>query len=113
MRLIDQNLNNGGCMKRFTFMYMLMFASVAGANGSSLIEDPYVVTQLTAVQSQLDEVSSSVMTCIESGTKHAVCLCENRGVIGVFNKSVNTLFEKNDELKSLDLVRFKSADGAF
>ena len=113
MRWISQKLNNRGCMKRFTFMCILMFAGVSVANESSVIDDPHVAMQLNAVQSKLDEVSSSVMNCIESGAEHTVCLCENQQIIGVFNKSVNTLFEKNDELKSLDLVRFKSADGVW
>ena len=100
-------------MKKLLFIYILAFSNFAIANENVLIENPNIVIQLNTVQSNLDKVSSSVMACIESGSKHSACLCQNIEFISHFNRSVETLMDKNKELRKYDLVRFKSTDGTW
>lgn len=71
-----------------------------------------MVAELNAIQMSLDNVSTSVMACIESGGEHTNCLCQNKDVITQFNDSVHSFFERNDHMKNADLVRFKADDGS-
>ncbi|PHS72194.1 MAG: hypothetical protein COB22_05710 [Cycloclasticus sp.] len=98
-------------MKKLIFIYMLACSSFVSANEDVLIEDSNQVAQLNAIQSNLDEVSSAVMSCIDSGKEHSVCLCQNEEIIIQFNINVKKLFEDNMVLQKYALVRFKSTDG--
>ena len=100
-------------MKKLIFIYVLGFSSFTFANAEVLIKNPNIVAQLNTVQSNLDNVSSSVMACIESGREHSACLCQSKEAITQFNRSVETLFKKNKALQTHDLVRFKSTNGTW
>ena len=91
----------------------LLFTNIAIANQDQLIEDPKMVAELKAIQMSLDNVSTSVMACIESGGKHTDCLCQNKDVITQFNDNVHSFFERNDHMRNADLVRFKADDGSW
>jgi len=89
----------------------LLFTNIAIANQEQLIEDPKVVAELNTIQTSLDNVSTSVMSCIESGGEHTNCLCQNKDIITQFNDNVHSFFERNDHMKHADLVRFRVDDG--
>ena len=61
----------------------------------------------------MDNVSSEIMSCIDSGKEHSVCMCQSKAIIVQFNNSVKALIEKNKDIEKLDLVRFKSTDGTW
>ncbi|MBT5498545.1 MAG: hypothetical protein HOK54_22640 [Alphaproteobacteria bacterium] len=98
-------------MKGLVFSYVLLTTNMSFATGEWLIEDPGSVTQLISIQQSLDNVSSSIMLCIDSGKDHSSCLCEGKEAITQFNTRVNTLLSENQNLAEHDLVRFKSNDG--
>ena len=75
------------------------------------IKDLQQISALNQVQIRLDSVSTAVMSCMDAGKEHPVCLCQNQKLIIRFNTSVNELFINHPELKQLDIVRFKSTDG--
>ena len=100
-------------MKKMVFIYILTFSGFVSANEEVLIENSKQVAQLNTIQSHLDKVSSAVMSCIDLGKEHSVCLCQNKEIIIQFNTNVKKLIEENKELQKYDLVRFKSTDGTW
>lgn len=90
---------------------ILLFSNIVIANEEQLIEDPKMVVELNTIQMSLDNVSTAVMACIESGGEHTSCLCQNKDVITDFNDDVHSFFERNDHMYNTDLVRFKVDDG--
>ncbi|MEH6626148.1 MAG: hypothetical protein V7739_06885 [Motiliproteus sp.] len=100
-------------MKKLILFYLIVIANISFANDEMLIEDSKLIAQLDTIQQNLDNVSTSVMSCIDSGKDHSSCLCESKEMIIKFNDSVETLFRENQKLKKHDLVRFKSIDGSW
>ncbi|GEM_PF-1539295 len=92
---------------------MLLLSTTVIANEEQLIEDSKMIAELNAIQRSLDNVSTSVMSCIESGGEHTNYLCQNKDVITKFNDTVHSFFERNGHLKEVDLVRFKANDEAW
>jgi len=97
-------------MKYLLFAYLITASSFIFAGEEVLIEAPALVAQLNRIQMNLDEASSAVMTCLESGKNHSVCMCESKKIIIKFNDSIKSLIEKNKDLGNFDLIRFKSTE---
>jgi hypothetical protein len=96
---------------KFLVIFFLLISHVAWADDGVDITDPDLVSALLETQKKLDSISSSVMSCINSGNDHKVCMCENETLILDFNTAVIKLFEMHPELGKLDLVRLKTTDG--
>jgi hypothetical protein len=103
----------GITMKRLLLICLLATAGVVSASEELLIENTEMVTQLNIIQSSLDKVSTEVMSCMDSGNEHSVCMCQNKAIITQFNDGVKVFIENNKNLESHDLVRFKSPDGTW
>lgn len=98
-------------MKKLFLIFLITASSFLWASEEVLIEDSSVVSRLNTIQENLDNVSTAVMSCIESGKEHSACMCQNKTLIIQFNTSVKTLFEEFTDLEKLDLIRFKATDG--
>lgn len=105
------NLKLEKLMKRLLIIFLLSFTNVAWSDDGVDITDPDLVSTLLEIQKKLDSISSNVMKCIDSGTDHKVCMCENEALILDFNTAVDKLFEMHPKLGKLDLVRLKTTDG--
>ncbi len=109
MYVINFKLKN--MIKRLLIIFLLSFTNIAWSDDGIDINDPDLVSALLEIQNKLDAISSGVMKCIDSGTDHKVCMCNNEALILDFNTAVNKLFEMHPELGELDLVRLKTTDG--
>ena len=81
------------------------------ANSGDEITNPAQISALTAIQKRLDNLSNLIMTCIDMGTAHTECLCNNEALISEFNTAVKELFSDHPTLAGMDMVRFKMPDG--
>jgi len=85
--------------------------ATATADGNVKITDPGQVAALTRVQERLDQMSGSIMACLDTGMAHGRCMCENRELLAAYASAVQELFEAYPGLARFDLVHFEGPDG--
>ena len=100
-------------MKKLFLVYLIVVSNLLWADEETLIEDPSLVSQLNLIQINLDKISSTIMSCLDSGKEHSACMCQSKEIIIQFNNSVKSLIQNNKAIENLDLVRFKSTDGTW
>lgn len=89
----------------------MLLAGVAWSDEGIDITEPPKVAALSDLQERIDSISAAVTDCTSSGKDHGDCLCENEEPILDFNRAVEELFETYSDLKTADIVRFRTSDG--
>lgn len=89
----------------------MLLAGVAWSDEGIDITEPLKVAALSDLQERIDSISAAVTKCTSSGKDHGDCLCENEEPILDFNRAVDELFETYADLKTADIVRFRTSDG--
>ncbi|MEH6648620.1 MAG: hypothetical protein V7707_01195 [Motiliproteus sp.] len=98
-------------MRYLVTLILFVMGSPVWSAASVDITDPSQTAALAAIQHKIDNVSSAVMACIDSGQDHPSCLCQNQPLIADFNASVTALFKAYPNLAKQDLVQFKAENG--
>ena len=100
-------------MKNALALILVLLVDPVSADQGVDITEHDQVAELGAIQQQLDAISNEVMSCLDAGEAHPVCLCRHRAVIARFNASVRNLDASHPELGSLDIVRFRDVSGSW
>ncbi|WP_299176453.1 hypothetical protein [uncultured Neptuniibacter sp.] len=100
-------------MYRSILISSLVFLSCSSIAAEQLIEGPAEVAQLREISNQLNNVSDLVMTCMDQGSSHRECLCENGDEIESFNLAVKAMNRSGSRWQGLDLVRYRSDEGVW
>ena len=93
----------------FALTLTVLFHSTSQANVE--IKDQAIVVDLVTVQNEIDSISSSIMSCMDSGKEHKDCMCDNEIKFINFKKTVKVLFEKHPDLNQHDLIHYRTPDG--
>ncbi len=100
-------------MKNTLALILVLLVDPISAGQGVDITEPDRVAALGAIQLQLDAISNEVMSCMDSGEAHPVCLCRHREAIVRFNASVKNMDASYPDLSTLDVVRFREVSGSW
>jgi hypothetical protein len=93
-----------------TILILLVTFPAFGA-GNLDITDSKMVADLVELDSIISSISTGVMGCMDSGSEHKPCMCENRALFAQFSEAANRFFNKYPELHDQDLVNFSNPEG--
>lgn len=93
----------------FFFVISVVLSSPCFANVE--IKDQAIVNDLIVLQMEMDVISSAIMSCMDSGSSHKDCMCQNKSKFNQFTTTVNSVFKKHPSLSKYDLIHYRTSDG--
>ena len=99
-------------MKTVIFVLLVFWANMAFTETLE-VDDKDQVAALLKVQQGIDAMSEAVMSCMDSGREHKVCMCKSKDLFAKFSATVDELFVSYPDLKNHDLVGFKEPGGMY